>query len=223
MTRPTQTHPRRVTVFVILIIGLACVLMATLMAPGLPSNPRLADRIHFIEQHTLVWQWSWLSWTLSSFALLWFSILLLDYIPTTAAKFLGIVLIALGIIPDLLAQLLYSQLLPQLTADPRGYQFTETIAQWLTGVLANGLYCSGGLLLNLLLLRNRSLPRWPIYSGLPAWCFGIGLSVAISGGHYILATLLTALSMSWSLAWMAVVAWKLWRLNTHYEMYTHVI
>ncbi len=213
--------PRNATLAIVALISLACVLMATLMWPGLPVNPHLQSRMAFVANHTVLWQLSWLVWTCSAFALFVFALVLRRYIPTSTYRLAGVVLIALGVLPDLAAQLLYTQILPLLIHQPHEYALVETLAQSLTGILANSLYCSGGLLLNWLLLRNSSLPRGPILFGLPSWLIGFGLSIAIAIDAMPSAALFTAVSMCWNLAWMLLLAWKVWIPTVQHEVYVN--
>lgn len=221
MKYSVQQHPRSATLAIVTLIGSACVLMATLMWPGLPVNPSVHSRMDFVARHTLQWQLSWLAWTCSAFALFMYALLLRRYIPASPYRLFSIVLIALGILPDISAQLLYAQILPLLIHQPHEYALVETLAQSLTGILANSLYCTGGLLLNLLMLRNPSLPRGPILFGLPSWLAGFALSVAIAIEAMPGAALFTAVSMSWNLAWMLLLAWKVWTPQACYEVYVH--
>jgi hypothetical protein len=184
------------------IITLACVLMAVTLTPGLPTTPELAARMTFIEQHTTLWQWGWISWMAGSLSLFLFGLLLLDYIPTQPLKYFAIGQIAIGVVPDIAAEILYAFALPKFTSQPAQYVLLEQIAQLFTGVFANSAYCLGGLLLNLLLLCNRRLPRALVLLGLPSWLIGFGLSVAIIIDNLPLAVSCTAISMVWNVIWI---------------------
>jgi hypothetical protein len=81
-------------------------------------------------------------------------------------------------------------------------QLLESLAMQLTGTMGNGFYNLGGLLLNVLLLGNKRLPRKLILIGLPGWFFGFGLSIACATYALEAAKIFTALGMVWSTAWI---------------------
>ena len=192
---------------VIAIIAVACLVMALFLRHGLPAGTTLAERMAFVSAHPIAWPLAWLPWMASAVGLLLFCSWLRHYAPRSFLRFFGVGLVAIGVVPDISAELIYATVLPRLTdpaAAERFYDF-ELIATLLTGFAANGAYCLGGLMLNLALFRNRRFPRLVAWAGLPAWVLGLGLSVAVVNGEMQAAIVLTGASMTLSLVWMAIV------------------
>lgn len=192
---------------VIAIIAVACLVMALFLRHGLPAGTTLAERMAFVSAHPITWPLAWLPWMASAVGLLLFCSWLRRYAPRSFLRFFGVALVAIGVVPDITAELYYATVLPRLTdsaAAERFYDF-ELIATLLTGFAANGAYCLGGLMLNLALFRNRRFPRLVAWAGLPAWILGLGLSVAVVYGEMQAAMVLTGASMTLSLVWMTIV------------------
>jgi hypothetical protein len=136
-------------------------------------------------------------------------VFLLDYMPRTALQHFAILLIAIGIGPDITAEVVFAFVLPPLLHVDQAatlFMTLEKIAIQMTGTVGNGFYNIGGLLLNLLLFANRRVPRLLIVAGLPAWLFGLALSVATALQAVLAATFFTGVAMILSLCWMFAVA-----------------
>lgn len=204
---------------IVAIIGIACLAMASFLRHGLPAGSVLAERMAFVAAHPIAWPLAWLPWMASALGLLLFCIWLREYAPPSPARVIGVALVGIGVVPDIAAESLYAFVLPTLAAPALAVRYydIELIATLLTGVLANGAYCLGGLILNLALFRNPRFPRLIAWAGLPAWLLGLGLSVAVLTGRMQAAMILTALSMSLSLAWMFVVAIYVFRFPRRYR------
>ena len=207
----------------LLIVGLlttACIQLAFVLETGLPgSGNSLIERHDFIQSHLNSWQIGWLNWMLAALALLTFCILLLPYIPKSEWRVLGILLVGLGIVPDITAEVIFAFVIPYVkVSDPSlaSMQLLELIAIQLSGTLGNGLYNIGGLLLNILLLNNQTLPRKIIAIGIPGWLFGLGLSIATASQLFDWMKIFTGLGMVWSTAWMFLITI---RVFTHAEKY----
>jgi hypothetical protein len=130
-------------------------------------------------------------------------------------------LVGLGIVPDITAEIIFAFVIPYTHhIDPSlaTMQLLELIAIQLTGTLGNGLYNIGGLLLNMLLLKNLSLPRKIILLGIPGWFFGFGLSIATALQQYEWAKIFTGIGMVWSTTWMFVVAVKIFPSTESYKV-----
>lgn len=209
----------------LIIIGLlasACFQLAFLLEVGLPggANP-LIQRHEFIQTHLLSWQLGWFNWMLAALGLLTFCTLLLPFIPKSEWRILGILLVGLGIVPDITAEIIFAFVIPYVhLTDPSlaSMQLLELIAIQLTGTLGNGLYNIGGLLLNVLLLKNLSLPRKIILIGIPGWFFGIGLSIATATQQFDWAKIFTGLGMVWSTAWMFLITVKIFTTTERYKV-----
>lgn len=198
---------------IVAILTLACFQMAFLMESGLAaSGNSVAERHEFIQNNLGLWYLGWVNWMLAALGLLTFCCLLLPYIPMSEWRLLGILLVALGIAPDLSAEIIFAFIIPHShQTDPSlaTMQMLEALAMQLTGTLGNGLYNIGGFLLNALLLGNKKLPRSLILIGLPGWCFGFGLSIACATYSMDAAKFFTAAGMVWSTVWMFAVTIKI--------------
>jgi hypothetical protein len=197
---------------IIAILTLACFQMAFILPEGLlGAGNSIAERNEFIQNNLGLWQLGWFNWMLAALGLLTFCIMLLPFIPTSEWRILGILLVALGIVPDIGAEVIFAFVIPYShTIDPTlvTMQTLELIAVQLTGTLGNGLYNIGGLLLNVLLLSNQRLPRKLILIGIPGWFFGFGLSISCAMQAMDAAKFFTAAGMVWSTAWMFALTIK---------------
>ncbi len=208
-TNKTELTAAYTTLVIVAVITLACFNMAFVMREGLAIGTPLVTRALFMTQHTAVWQLGWLNWMLSALGLLLFCVYLLDYIPRSRLRQFAILVVTIGIAPDISAEAVFAFVLPSLLSmDETAALFfaLEQMAMQLTGTVANGAYNTGGLLLNLLLFANPRLPRLLLWAGLPSWLFGLALSVATALHAMFAATLLTAIAMCWNLGWMLAVA-----------------
>ncbi len=202
---------------IILIITVACFNMAFLMSPGLPVTANPASRIVFLQENTLVWQLGWLTWMASAIGLLTFSFMLLTYIPHSTFRHFGLALIAIGIGPDLTAETLYAFVLPEIS-HVSTFNVIDRIAMLLTGLVGNGAYCLGGLILNWLLLGNPRLPRSVIYFGLPSWLVGLAISLATAINQIHYAAVFTGVAMVWNVIWMFIFSLVVIRNKSSYQV-----
>lgn len=197
---------------IVVTLTLACLQMAFILSEGLlGAGNTIAERDEFIQNNLGLWQLGWVNWMLAALGLLTFCIMLLPFIPKSEWRVLGILLVALGIVPDIGAEVIFAFVIPYShTIDPTlaTMHTLELIAVQLTGTLGNGLYNIGGLLLNVLLLNNQRLPRRLILIGIPGWFFGFGLSIACAMHAMDPAKFFTAAGMVWSTAWMLALAIK---------------
>lgn len=194
---------------IVITLTLACIQMAFIITDGLvASGNSVTGRHEFIQNNLALWQLGWFNWMLGALGLLAFCIMLLPYIPASEWRMLGILLVGLGIVPDIGAEIIFAFVIPHShSIDPTlaTMQILEMVAMQLTGTLGNGLYNIGGLLLNILLLGNRSLARNIILAGIPGWFFGFGLSIACALYAFDAAKFFTAAGMVWSTAWMLAI------------------
>jgi len=218
----TINYPLWLSISIVVILTLACFQMAFLMTDGLAaSGNTIIERQEFIQNNLELWQLGWLNWMLAALGLLTFCCLLLPYIPTSEWRFLGVLLVALGIVPDLSAEIIFAFIIPDShQTDPSlaTMRMLESLAMQLTGTLGNGLYNIGGFLLNVLLLDNKQLPRKLILFGLPGWCFGFGLSIACATYSLEAAKFFTAAGMVWSTTWMLGIAVMVFRKPDLYRL-----
>lgn len=201
--------PAWITLGIVAVIALACFNMAFVLRDGLAIGTPFITRALFLSEHTLLWQLGWLNWMISAPGLLLFCVYLLDYVPRSSLRHFAILLVAIGIGPDITAEVVFAFVLPpllQLDIPATLFMTLEKLAMLLTGTVGNGFYCLGGLLLNLLLFSNPRIPRLLILAGLPAWLFGLALAVATALHAVLAATFFTGIAMLLSLCWMLAVA-----------------
>lgn len=201
------------TLVIAVVIFIACVLMAGPMRPGLPVVAELAARTAYIQSNLGWWQIGWGFWMLSALGLLLFCHLLATALPQTPMRGLGLTLVGLGLVPDLIAEVLYAFVFPAMISTGSSAEilhFVDQTALHLTGFLGNGLYNLGGLVLTVLLIKHRpDLKRW-LYPGVVAWLAGFGLSAAIALQQFGFAEVLTGFSMALSTLWFVLIAYRLW-------------
>jgi len=201
------------TLAIAVVIFIACVLMAGPMRPGLPVVAELSARTAYIQSNLGWWQIGWGFWMLSALGLLLFCSLLATALPQTPMRGFGLTLVALGLVPDLIAEVLYAFVFPAMLSAGSSAEilhFIDQTALHLTGFLGNGLYNLGGLVLTVLLLNHRPALKLWLYPGVVAWLAGLGLSVAIMMQQFGLAEILTAFSMALSTFWFVLIAYRLW-------------
>ena len=197
-----------------ILIAIACLLMNGPMRGGLPIDTTAADRMTFLANHSTLWMWSWVIWMFCAIGLLVFCVILADEIKTDYRKTVGLFLVALGVAPDLTAEVIYAFVLPKLVSldmSEATFLLFEQIASHLTGYLGNGLYNLGGLLLTYLAIKQRLFKTWVFIWGVTAWVLGILLSVSIAAGELKAAELFTASSMLLSTLWMVIFAHQILR------------
>jgi len=189
------------------LIAIACLLMNGPMRAGLPIDTTVAERMAFLANNSILWMWSWITWMFCAIGLLVFCVILSDEINTDFRKTIGIFLVALGVAPDLTAEVIYAFVLPKIVSlqmDESTFLLFEHIASHLTGYLGNGLYNLGGLLLTYLAIKQGMFKTWVSVWGVTAWILGILLSVSIAAGELKAAELFTASSMVLSTLWMVI-------------------
>lgn len=207
----TKPHYFYATLLIALLIFIACLMMNGPMRPGLPVGDDLATRLAYINSNLMLWQLGWLSWMLAALSLLAFAVMLSTALQRGAARQYGVLLVALGMAPDLMAETLYAFVMPQVSVSNIALlQFIDALAMHLTGFLGNGLYNIGGMLLTLALLKQQPVLKVWLYPGIVAWLLGLGLSVSIALQQLVLAEYFTAASMVLSTLWFVLIAWKLW-------------
>lgn len=203
--------PQKLIIYTIAaIITLACLNMALFMEPGLASSSlNITDRMQFVAENKTLWQLSWATWMLAALGLLTFCYLLYRRLPQHPVKLLGLLCVAIGIAPDLCAEAIFAFVLPNhqlLNINAITYVQFETLAMLFTGGIGNGLYNIGGLLLNSILCTTRIVPAWVSCIGLPAWFFGVALTIATFMLSIDGAKIFTAVAMVWSTVWMVLFA-----------------
>jgi len=206
---------------IVIIIFIACVMMNWPMRPGLPIDTAPIERMDYISDHLWIWKLGWFTWMLSALGLLTFCLILFHQLSPSLLAKVGIIVVAIGIAPDLTAEVLYAFVLPYLAAlgDEASFLLFERIASYLTGFLGNGLYNIGGLLITLVANQQKRLPHWVFAWGITSWALGIGLSLAMAAESIKWAEIMTAISMILSTVWMLLIAHTLLQpqTSTHHD------
>jgi hypothetical protein len=209
------------TVAIVSIMAVACINMGLILRGGMLFDQDVSVRIAYIHDNLTLWRLAWLSWNLAAMGLLFFGCMLLRFIPNSRLRLYGIILIAIGIGPDVSAEMIFAFIIPPISKVNPNYDVIrafELLAVQLTGFVGNGFYNIGGLLLNILLLQNPKLPRKLILAGIPGWWFGIGISAGAALLRFDLLEPLTGIAMFWSTFWIMAMGWFVFRHAERYEV-----
>ena len=195
----------------ITVILIACMFMHFGLRWGLPVGTDVAAQIQFIASNEGVWKLGWFFWNLAALSLLCFCALLYHKSNRTIPPTIGLFCVGLGVLPDLYAEYLLSFGLSDLARAALTEKFValQSLGMQLTGVYANGLYNTGGLILTISLLAHSKLSHVVAGIGIVSWLLGLSLSFFTWVGNFQASELATALSMSLNLLFMALVARKL--------------
>jgi len=209
------------TAAVVGVMVAACLNMGLILRGGMAFDQDVSVRIEYIHNNLTLWRLGWLNWNLAAMGLLWFGCLLLRFIPNSRVRLYGFSLIAIGIAPDVSAEMIFAFIIPPISKVNPDYDVIrafELLAVQLTGFVGNGFYNIGGLILNLLLLQNRRLPRKLIIAGIPGWLFGIGISAGSALLLFDLLRPLTGIAMLWSTSWIMAMGWFVFRHSERYQV-----
>lgn len=196
---------------IVAVITVACLLMNGPMRDGLPLDNTLTERMAFIADNRLVWSLSWFAWMLSAIGLFVFCAILADELHKNVLRTIGIALVGMGIAPDLIAEVIYAFVMPEVIVrkfDGQLIELLEITAMHLTGYLGNGLYNLGGLTLTLLAFSQGVIKGWVAAWGVLAWILGLLLSLTVAIGSVKAAEIVTAAAMFLSTLWMLIFAHK---------------
>ncbi len=116
----------------------AALTMAFVIAPATPLVPDVAERERYVREHLVAWRIAWLVWMAAGASLLWLYVWWRARVrgPRTA-----LVLALAGLAADWTAEITL------IVAGADGYATVATVAFFLTGAIANGLYTVAGILL----------------------------------------------------------------------------
>lgn len=196
---------------IVVIITVACFIMNGPMRGGLPLDNTIDERIAFIAANSTLWSISWFIWMLSAIGLFVFCAILADELRRNFLRTIGLALVGMGIAPDLIAEVIYAFVIPeviQLNIGSGAVEVLEITSMHLTGNLGNGLYNLGGMLLTLLAINQGLLKVWIAVWGLLAWFLGLLLSLSVAIGSVKAAETFTATAMVLSTVWMLIFAHK---------------
>ena len=194
------------TMFIHLAAGCSLVLVR----PGTEANRDLVTRSAWIDAHGALWTVNWLLWMCASASLLAFCFAWRDALRGRGtdhlAPAIGCGIVAIGLVFDLMGETLMIVAvgrggisMPEFAASFRAYQV-------LSPVIANGLYCVGGLTLSVTSWQIRLFPRTVECLGIWVWTIGSGLTIAALFNHLVaMAATGIGVIVSFSL-WTALVA-----------------
>ena len=179
--------------------GVAGAAMALVLWRGLATNPDLADRVAFLDEHRALWRAAWATWNVAALSILWFYRCFARRESTSplAAWVLPLTLVA--VTADLSAEAIYMGVVPGLPAD--ALLVWDRRAVLLTGFFANGLYTGvAGLLA---WIARARYARWVGAAAAAVVVAGAGLSAAAFFG--------SVPGLFWTNALLvpAIVAWQL--------------
>lgn len=207
----------------VVINSLASGVLFFILRPGLDSSIQISERLSYIHHYRLLWVTSWCIWILAAVSLIYFFVhwgVLLEKLSQGKHRtkvIFGVLIGTLGMIPDTIAETLYTGLLPRLAEQGisilgSGSRLAvleffnwEQVGILLTGFLGNGFYCIGGLTLNLVALNIKRFPRKWALACLPVWIFSFTLSVAALIGSTLGLMITTALTMASFVLWTGCV------------------
>jgi hypothetical protein len=188
--------------------GLAALVLATVLAPGVSLAPApaaqgtaplapLPAQARYVSDHLVLWRLGWTVWIVAALALLLFFCWWASRIGWSPATRAAVVLAAAGVVADVAAE-------SRLIAWSPGQRFDLAGALQLSGVVANGAYSVAGLLLTSRTLLSRGLPRWLGAWSWTVWLLGVGLAVAAALSSDDASRLLTAALFVLFVPWLVV-------------------
>jgi hypothetical protein len=191
---------------------LACVALLR-AAGGTEVEPVMDERLRWVKGHVALWTTTWFLWSLASMSLVAFAVAwtvgLMEQGASRGMAVFGCCVLALGLPVDLVGETLN-------LAWPAHPGLTVTEFAWgarlyaiLSAGIANGLYCTGGLILSILAWRSGWLRGSIGVLGIVMWGIGIALTVTaiLDWGIGMIAT--GAGVMILYVPWAALVGWKL--------------
>ena len=172
---------RRAAIVAFFVHLLAGASMALVLRRGLETNPEFQDRLSFLVNHRMLWDFGWLTWTAAALAILYF------YIAFAAAHqpadrsnirlHFAVMLTVAAIGPDLASQAIEIGVLPgiayRVLNSNTGLELflaLHRVAVVMSGYIANGLYSMTAVIL-----------AWSTRQGYPSWVWIAGVAVGIFG------------------------------------------
>lgn len=200
---------RMAALFAAIINFIASMVMLFILDQGLNPNYSIERRFEYLASHPNLWKLSWLSWIFAAIALIFFLIQWGHWIKSKsngrydAWITFGVITGCLGLVPDTIAEVVYMHLLPQLAtlSEKSSFLQWESLAQFLTGFLGNGLYCVGGFTLQCVSLKTKTLPTFCRYFGFVIWLSGFMLSASVFSNCFKGMYVFTALTMASFVIW----------------------
>jgi hypothetical protein len=157
---------------------------ALLLKPGTQGGDRpLAERAHWIADHTARWQAGWAFWLVVTATFAWSFFALGRHLrrePAWPALAIGVALLAAAV--DLVGVVANIAVLPAIADRPDAFDSAQLLAHALTDVAAFGLYTAAGLLLLPALIATPGVPRALVALGLAEWGLSAVATVLLGFG-----------------------------------------
>jgi hypothetical protein len=208
--QPAEAHAvHHAAVLAFVTHAVAGALLGLVLRHGLASEPDLAARVSFVATHAWAWRLSWLAWSAAALAIFLLSVRLARIQPRSARSTLvagAPLLIACALAADLSGQVQAIVLLPEHAQAGEAARFAsiERLVTLLSGVLANGLYTLGIVLLAW--GASDWLPRWASLAAAVVGVSGAALSGSAGAGFARGVFWSTAVLMLALLSWLWAVA-----------------
>ena len=135
----------------VLVHGVACLALMA-VADGTEIVPDMADRLHWVAAHPILWTATWVAWAGASMSLIGFSLVwtvdILERGSSTTWTVGGFLLVALGLLFDLIGETVNMRwpLRQGLTVEE--FAWGARLYGIASAGTANGLYCLGGIVLS---------------------------------------------------------------------------
>jgi hypothetical protein len=178
--------------------GAAALALATVLAPGVSLAPTPAQAT-FVADHLIAWRLGWSLWIAAALSLIAFFWWWGSRLGWPGLARLAVVLAAIGLSADVLAE-------STLIAWSPGQPFDAGGPLRLSGIVANGLYSVAGAMLT---LRSPALPRWLAQWSWAVWVLGFGLALAAIAGSDEASRLFTAALFVLFIPWLVVFGRRL--------------
>jgi hypothetical protein len=206
-------HRRTALIWIGVVLHLIAGVLLLAVAPGTEQTANLSERQLWITEHAALWTAAWLTWAMASLSLgalaaVWTARLVEERASRTIAV-LACGIVWLGVACDLSGETMLAA-----RATPSELSIAEFAAayrayQWLSPVVANGLYCLGGLALSFLSWRTALVRGFAGIWGISMWSVGLALTAAAIVEHLPAMTAAGAGVMLMFTPWSAWLGWQL--------------
>lgn len=211
---------RRATIIAFLFNGSASLAMLFLIRPGLGLDGHFEAQTAYLRDFYWLWVFGWLVWIAAAVALIYFFVAWGFFVDAPSSRPLivfGVLLAAMGLVPDTIADVMYIAVIPKWAAlqnipTEAGGTFVHQMTAWarlselLTGFLGNGLYSVGGLVLNIVTLQSATVSKSWAKGGLVVWFLGLALSVVTLLKYKMAMVIVTGALMTAFLLWLFCLA-----------------
>lgn len=194
------------------VVHLAASLGLLLVAPGTELTADPAQRQQWILESTGTWVAAWTCWSISSTSLLAVCLAWsIELRRRTQRRLImvGCALIAMGVCCDLSGETVMIVQLTRHDLTLAGFSHAARAYQWLSPVIANGLYALGGFILSCVAWKSGQLRGATGAAGFVMWFAALILTLATLVNHTAIMTASGAAIMLLYLPWAATLGWRL--------------